>query len=115
MKFKNLANYTTQNLEDIVTQVKAMIQLDRDYEEYDSSYTITIVDYRVEEDDENKYYEVYESELFIENESTFDEVLNDFVRNEQLVKTYKTRRGLMQAFLNDDDVKGIKYRMHTVI
>lgn len=113
MKLKNVSNYTTQDLEDIVTQVKAMIQLDRNEGEYDSSHNVTIVDYRVEEDDDVEYFEIYESELFIENESTFGEILDDFVRNEQLVKTYKTKRGLMQAFLNDNDVEGNKYRMQT--
>ena len=35
------------------------------------------------------------------------------IETEKVVKEYKTKRGLLQAFLNDEDVNGKYYRMHT--
>ncbi len=37
------------------------------------------------------------------------------INNEKLVKTYKTKKGLLQAMLNDKDVSGSRYRVHTVL
>lgn len=112
MKLKNLSNYTNQETQDVLTQVKAYLQL-----EDEEMATITLVNYQEQEDDETDevHYEVYESNIDIDNESTLSEVREQIVYSEKVVKTYKTKRGLMQAMLNDSDVAGSRYRIHTVI
>ncbi|MFZ7648277.1 hypothetical protein ACO1B2_05810 [Staphylococcus saprophyticus] len=110
MKLKNLSNYTNQELQDVLTQVKAYLQLD----EFDFTL-VTLVNYQEQEEDDTTYYEVYESTLFIEQETTLEEMQEMQISKEQLVKTYKTKRGLLQAMLNDSDVAGSRYRIHTVI
>lgn len=110
MKLKNLSNYTHQELQDVLTQVKAYLQLD------ESDFTlVTLVNYQEQEEDGSTYYEIYESTLFIEQETTLEEMQEMQIKEEQLVKTYKTKRGLLQAMLNDSDVAGSRYRIHTVI
>ncbi|MFQ3872279.1 hypothetical protein [Staphylococcus sp. Mo2-1] len=110
MKLKNLSNYTNQELQDVLTQVKAYLQLD----EFDFTL-VTLVNYQEREEDGTTYYEIYESTLFIEQETTLEEMQEMQISKEQLVKTYKTKRGLLQAMLNDSDVAGSRYRIHTVI
>lgn len=112
MKLKNLSNYTNQETQDVLTQVKAYLQL-----EDEEMATITLVNYQEQEDDETDevHYEIYESNIDIDSESTLSEVREQIVYSEKVVKTYKTKRGLMQAMLNDSDVAGSRYRIHTVI
>lgn len=110
MKLKNLANYTNQELQDVLTQAKAYLQLD----EFDFTMA-ALVNYQEQEEDGTTYYEVYESTLFIEQETTLEEMQEMQIDKEQLVKTYKTKRGLLQAMLNDSDAAGNRYRIHTVL
>lgn len=110
MKLKNLANYTNQELQDVLTQAKAYLQLD----EFDFTMA-ALVNYQEQEKDGTTYYEVYESTLFIEQETTLEEMQEMQIDKEQLVKTYKTKRGLLQAMLNDSDAAGNRYRIHTVL
>lgn len=49
----------------------------------------------------------------IDEDTTVDEAILMQVQSESLVKEYKTKRGLLQAFLNDEDVNGEYYRLHT--
>lgn len=110
MKLKNLANYTNQELQDVLTQAKAYLQLD----EFDFTMA-ALVNYQEQGEDGTTYYEVYESTLFIEQETTLEEMQEMQIDKEQLVKTYKTKRGLLQAMLNDKDAAGSRYRIHTVL
>ncbi|MGO2107896.1 MAG: hypothetical protein ACTH27_02820 [Staphylococcus equorum] len=112
MKLKNLSNYTNQETQDVLTQVKAYLQL-----EGEEMATISLVNYQEQEDDETDevHYEVYESNIDIDSESTLSEVQEHIVYSEKLVKTYKTKRGLLQAMLNDSDAAGSRYRIHTVL
>ena len=110
MKLKNLSNYTNQELQDVLTQVKAYLQLD----EFDFTL-VALVNYQEQEEDGITYYEIYESTLFVEQETTLEEMQEMQIDKEKLVKTYKTKRGLMQAMLNDKDVAGNRYRIHTVL
>ena len=110
MKLKNLSNYTNQELQDVLTQVKAYLQLD----EFDFTL-VALVNYKEQEEDGITYYEIYESTLFVEQETTLEEMQEMQIDKEKLVKTYKTKRGLMQAMLNDKDVAGNRYRIHTVL
>ncbi|MCE5058160.1 hypothetical protein KJB68_08350 [Mammaliicoccus sciuri] len=113
MKLKNLSNYTQQELTDVITQVKAHLQVNEE-----TSATITLVNYQEQEDDEQDnlvHYEIYESNIDIDEESTYSEVMEHVVHSEKLVKTYKTKKGLLQAMLNDKDVAGERYRIHTIV
>lgn len=110
MKLKNLANYTKQEAQDVLTQVKAYLQVEE--QEYAD---ITLVNYQEQEEDGTTYFEIYESEIFIEEETTIEEMKEEQINNEKLVKTYKTKKGLLQAMLNDKDVSGSRYRVHTVL
>lgn len=110
MKLKNLANYTNQERQDVLTQVKAYLQL-----EGEEHTNITLVNYQEQEEEGTTYFEIYESEIFIEEETTLEEMEQEQIENEKLVKTYKTNRGLIQAMLNDKDVPGNRYRIHTVL
>ncbi|HHA6127309.1 TPA: hypothetical protein ACONAQ_002590 [Staphylococcus aureus] len=108
MKLKNIHNYTHQELIDIITQAKAYMQF-KGLEEVD----ITLANYQEELEDEQHYYEVYQSFLTIEEDTTVEEALEMQIDTEKVVKEYKTKRGLIQAFLNDKDVNGEYYRIHT--
>ncbi|WP_239724531.1 hypothetical protein [Mammaliicoccus sp. A-M4] len=113
MKLKNLNNYTHQELTDIITQVKAYLQYTGE-----EMATITLVNYQEQTDDEQEpetHYEIYESKIDIEEESTYNEVMEQAIYSEELVKTYKTKKGLLQAMLNDKDIKGSRYRIHSII
>ena len=110
MKLKNLNNRTNQELIDVVTQTKAYLQAN------ELEYTeITLANYQIQEEDETLYFEIYESPIFIENETTLEEAQEQQIDNEKCVKEYKTRKGLIQAFLNDQDVNGNYYRILTQI
>lgn len=113
MKLKNLSNYTHQELTDVITQVKAHLQVNEE-----TSATITLVNYQEQEDDEQDdlvHYEIYEANIDIDEESTYSEVMEHIVHSEKHVKTYKTKKGLLQAMLNDKDVAGERYRIHTIV
>lgn len=110
MKLKNLANYTNQELQDVLTQAKAYLQLD----EFDFTLA-ALINYQEQEEDGMTYYEVYESTIMVNEDTTLEEMQEMQIDKEQLVKTYKTKRGLMQAMLNDKDVAGNRYRIHTVL
>ncbi|HDM8576029.1 hypothetical protein [Staphylococcus hominis] len=110
MKLKNLNNRTNQELIDVVTQTKAYLQAN------ELEYTeITLANYQIEEENDTLYFEIYESTLFIESETTLEEAQEQQFDNEKCVKEYKTRKGLLQAFLNDHDINGSYYRILTQI
>lgn len=110
MKLKNLSNYTNQETQDVLTQVKAYLQLDN------FNFTlITLVNYQEQTEDDITHYEVYESIIMVGEETTLEEMTEWQIRKEKLVTTYKTKKGLMQAMLNDKDVAGSRYRIHTVL
>lgn len=108
MKLKNIHNYTHQELRDILTQAKAYMQF-KGLESVD----ITLANYQEELEDEQHYYEVYQSFITIGEDTTVEEALEMQIETEKVVKEYKTKRGLIQAFLNDKDVNGEYYRIHT--
>ncbi|MFZ7647173.1 hypothetical protein ACO1B2_10345 [Staphylococcus saprophyticus] len=110
MKLKNLSNYTKQENQDILTQAKAYLQL-----EGEEHTNITLVNYQEQEEEGTTYFEIYESDIFIEEETTLEEMEQEQIENEKLVKTYKTKKGLLQAMTNDKDIAGQRYRKHTVL
>lgn len=110
MELKNLANYTNQETQDVLTQVKAYLQVD----EFEFTL-ITLVNYQEQTEDDITHYEVYESTIMIDEETTLEEMQEMQINKEKIVKTYKTKRGLLQAMLNDKDVAGSRYRIHSVL
>lgn len=108
MKLTNINNYTHQEMQDIITQVKAYMQVN----ELESA-AITIANYQEQFEDEHFYYEIYHSDINVDENTTVDEAILMQIQSEILVKEYKTKRGLLQAFLNDEDVNGEYYRLHT--
>ena len=109
MKLKNLSNYTHQEQLDVLTQIKAHLQVN------DEEYTdATLVNYQEQEENDEVYFEIYESEITVDEETTLEELREQQINNEKVVKSYKTK-GLLQAMLNDSDVAGQRYRIHTVL
>lgn len=111
MKLKNINNYTHQELQDVVTQVKAELQLNEFLEEA----VIILANFQEEEEEGQKYYEIYHSEIRIDEDTTVQEVLEQQIETERLVREYKTQRGLIQAFINENEIKGEYYKIHTRI
>lgn len=110
MKLKNLSNYTHQEQQDVLTQIKAHLQVN------DEEYTdATLVNYQEQEENDEVYFEIYESEITVDEETTLEELREQQINNEKVVKSYKTKKGLLQAMLNDSDVAGQRYRIHTVL
>ena len=107
-----MINYNVQEKQEVLNLVKRYLQQD----EFDFTL-VTLVNYQEQEDDETDemYYEVYESTLFIEQETTLEEMQEMQIAKEQLVKTYKTKKGLLNAFLKAEDVAGSKYKIYTRI
>lgn len=113
MKLKNLNNYTNQELRDVLTQVKAHLQITGN-----DWLNVTVANYQEQSDDERDditHYEIYHSSIAIERETTLEEITEQLYQNEKLIKTYKTKKGLLQALLHDNDITGSYYRLHTII
>ena len=110
MKLKNLSNYTHQEQLDVLTQNKAHLKVN--HEEYTDA---TLVNYQEQEENDEVYFEIYESEITVDEETTLEELREQQINNEKVVKSYKTKKGLLQAMLNDSDVAGQRYRIHTVL
>lgn len=111
MKLKNINNYTHQELQDVVTQVKAELQLNEFLEEA----VVILANFQEEEEEGQKYYEIYHSEIRIDEDTTVQEALEQQIETERLVREYKTQRGLIQAFINENEIKGEYYKIHTRI
>lgn len=110
MILKNINNYTHQELQDVITQVKAHMQLN-ELEEA----VITLANYQEQEEDGRYYYEIYNSLITIDSETTLEEAFKQQIESEDMIKEYKTKKGLLQAFINDKDIEGSYYRVHTQI
>lgn len=105
-----MINYNEQEKQEVLNLVKKYLQDD----EFDFTL-VALVNYQEQEDDETDdvYYEVYESTLFINQETTLEEMQEMQIDKEQLVKTYKTKKGLLNAFLKAKDAAGSKYKIYT--
>ena len=113
MKLKNLNNYTHKELQDVLTQVKAHLQVTGN-----DWANITIANYQEQSDDERDdltHYDVLRSYVNIERDTTLEELERQVFERETVIKTYKTKKGLLQALLNDNDITGCYYRLHTII
>ena len=61
--------------------------------------TILLRNYQISDDldsmENKKYYEIYESYITIDSDTTLEEFKNDMIRKEELKKEYKTLKGLI--------------------
>lgn len=112
MKLENLNNYTNQELQDVLTQVKAHLQVTGN-----DWANVTIVNYIEQEDDvkDFKHYDVTRAYVSIERDTTLEQLERQVFERETGIKSYRTKKGLLQALLNDKDVTGSYYRLHTII
>lgn len=69
-------------------------------------YDITITTFQ-HESDEDEYFEVYESSFTVDAEDTSKELFEKIINNEKVVKSYKTKKGLIQACINQNINKGV--------
>ncbi|BBD87479.1 hypothetical protein [Staphylococcus argenteus] len=111
MKLKNIRNYTHQELQDVLTQVKAELQLGTIVDEA----VIILANFQEEESEGQQYYEIYHSEIRIDEDTTLEEAQEQQIETEKIVREYKTQRGLLQAFINEREIKGAFYKIHTKI
>lgn len=79
--------------------------------------TISLINYQEQEDDETHevHFEMYESSIDIEQDTTLEEMQEMQIDTEQLVKTYKTKKALLNAFTKANDAVGSKYKIYTRI
>lgn len=59
------------------------------------STQVVVNNYQIQEEDGKTYYEIYESVVNINEETTEDEFFESVIKNEMLVKEYKTLKGLI--------------------
>lgn len=59
------------------------------------SSQVVVNNYQIQEEDGRTYYEIYESVVNINEETTEDEFFESVIKNEMLVKEYKTLKGLI--------------------
>lgn len=105
-----MINYNEQEKQEVLNLVKRYLQDD----EFGFTFA-TLVNYQEQEDDETDdvYYEVYESTIMVNEDTTLEEMQEMQIEKEELVKTYKTKRDLLNAFLKAKDAAGSKYKIYT--
>ena len=59
------------------------------------STQVVVNNYQIQEEDGRTYYEIYESVVNINEETTEDEFFESVIKNEMLIKEYKTLKGLI--------------------
>lgn len=65
------------------------------------STQVVVNNYQIQEEDGRTYYEIYESVVNINEETTEDEFFESVIKNEMLVKEYKTLKGLINNLKNN--------------
>lgn len=108
MKSNNVSNYNEQEKREVLSKIKTYLKDD----EFDFTLA-ALVNYQERSENNTKHYEVYETTILV-NENTTVAGINEMrTEKETLVKTYKTKRGFLEAFSNDNDVAGKKYKIYT--
>lgn len=108
-------NLPQWDLIDILNYAKS--EMDNNEEELK---TILLRNYQISEDldsVESKYfYEVYESYITIDKDTTIEEFRSDMIKNEQLKKEYKTLKGLINnAIKTQKELMQYEYNIITNI
>lgn len=84
------------------------------------SQKVTVRNFQISDDldtdQEKKYFEIYESDIFVEMETTPQEFERDILESEKLVKSYKTQKGLVNALIKSQHQVGqFDYNMIKII
>lgn len=112
MEQKNVSNYNEVEKQEVLSKIKAYLEVD----ETQNGFTLaTLVNYQERNENGTKHYEVYETTIFVDGKTTVEEIDKMRTEKEKLVKTYKTKRGFLEAFLNANDVAGRKYKIYTML
>lgn len=103
-----MINYNEQEKQEVLNKIKAYLQDD------EFGFTMAaLVNYQEQEEDGTTYYEAYESTIMVNEDTTLEEMQEMQIDKEELVKTYETKRDLLNAFLNAKDAAGSKYKIYT--
>ncbi|VEV89135.1 hypothetical protein [Staphylococcus phage Stab22] len=72
------------------------------------STEIVFKNYQISENDytNKKFYEIYESIFYVDEETTEEEFNNLIIENEQLIKSYKTQNGLVKNLIKSQHEVG---------
>lgn len=79
---------------------------------------IVFKNYQISENDytDKKYYEIYESIFYIDEETTEEEFNNLIIENEQLIKSYKTQNGLVKNLIKSQhEVSQFEYNVINIL
>lgn len=79
---------------------------------------IVFKNYQISENDytDKKYYEIYESIFYIDEETTEEEFNNLIIENEQLIKSYKTQNGLIKNLIKSQhEVSQFEYNVINIL
>lgn len=99
--------------EDVLVYAKSqMVDKEIDYSK------IVFKNYQVSEDDysDKKYYEIYQSEFYVDEETTKEEFNNLVIENEKLVKEYKTQKGLVNALIKSQhEIRDFEYNVINIL
>lgn len=82
------------------------------------SNKIVFKNYQISEDDysDKKYYEIYESIFYVDEETTEEEFNNLIIENEQLIKSYKTQNGLVKNLIKSQhEVNQFEYNVINIL
>lgn len=75
---------------------------------------IIVNNYQIQEENGQNYFEIYQSIFNIDDEMTTDEFKEIVIRNEELVKEYKTLKGLINN-LKKQSTQQFNYNILTTI
>ncbi|QDJ97513.1 hypothetical protein PALS1_079 [Staphylococcus phage PALS_1] len=65
---------------------------------------------------DKKYYEIYESKFYIDEETTVSEFNDLIIENEKLIKEYKTQNGLIKNLIkSQQELNEFEYNVINVI
>ena len=79
---------------------------------------IVFKNYQISENDYTgkKYYEIYESIFYVDEETTEEEFNNLIIENEKLIKSYKTQNGLIKNLIKSQhEVSQFEYNVINIL
>ena len=79
---------------------------------------IVFKNYQISENEytNKKYYEIYESIFYVDEETTEEEFNNLIIENEQLIKSYKTQNGLVKNLIKSQhEVSQFEYNVINIL
>ncbi|ARM69282.1 terminal repeat-encoded protein [Staphylococcus phage vB_Sau_S24] len=84
------------------------------------STEIVFKNYQISDDldcgTDKKYYEIYESRFYVDEETTEKEFNNLIIENEKLIKSYKTQNGLIKNLIKSKhEVNQFEYNVINIL